>query len=184
MIPGRNTEAGKQYTRFKEDTLQAYRALELAVDEGLIRHLGISNAYDADDLRWLVANARIKVHVVQNKWNEETQWDWSVYEICQANGIQYQLYGVLKSEGLLTDPHLLALAQKHKISPQQAIYKLCQLWNMTPLCGSTSSTHMREALAVEAIKDIDEQDEDVKEIWETLLTRHLGVPAILEEDPN
>ncbi|OCF32205.1 hypothetical protein I316_06119 [Kwoniella heveanensis BCC8398] len=168
----------------KEDTLETYRALEKAVNQGLIQHLGVSNIYDAEELEWLIANTKVEIEVVQNRWNDHTKWDWSVFEVCRSRGIQYQSFGFLKSEALVNDEHLLSLASKHKITPQQAIYKLCQVWGMTPLCGSTKTTHMREAFSVEGMTGIKADDDDVKKVWEDLHIGVLGSAAESEDARN
>jgi aryl-alcohol dehydrogenase-like predicted oxidoreductase len=88
-----------------QDTLEAYRALEVYADHGQIRNLGVSNIYDRSELEWLISEARIPVQMIQNRWYEGNGWDWNgrftligvavkadltVYDLCQENGIRYQ----------------------------------------------------------------------------------------------
>jgi aryl-alcohol dehydrogenase-like predicted oxidoreductase len=58
-------------------------------DEGKIRMIGISNAYDVRLLEALAKER--KIDVVQNLWYQANSWDKDVYQYCMDNGIQYQL---------------------------------------------------------------------------------------------
>ncbi|WVR07834.1 hypothetical protein IAU60_004877 [Kwoniella sp. DSM 27419] len=137
--------------RTREHTLAAYRTLEDFVDQGKVRRLGVSNIYDPALLSWLIQEARVGLSVVQNRWYEGNGWDWEVYDICQANDIRYQSFWTLTgSPSLLGHPHLNGMADTYGLTPEQTVYKLCQLWNITPLCGSSTLAHVQEALAVES----------------------------------
>lgn len=57
-------------------------------DEGKVRKIGVSNAYDISILE-VLATERM-VEVVQNRWYEGNQWDAAVCRYCKENGIQYQ----------------------------------------------------------------------------------------------
>ncbi|BEI80295.1 hypothetical protein CcaverHIS002_0108240 [Cutaneotrichosporon cavernicola] len=57
-------------------TLEAYRALEKAVQEGKVGGLGVSNIYNVQELAWLVSEAKVPLRVVQNRWYEGNSWDW------------------------------------------------------------------------------------------------------------
>ncbi|WWD03465.1 hypothetical protein V865_001517 [Kwoniella europaea PYCC6329] len=155
--------------RSKEQTLSAYQALETFVKEGKIRQLGISNIYDPKLLLWLIERVEVKVGVVQNRWYEGNGWDWAVWEICQKNDIRYQSFWTLTgSPSLLQHPHLINLASKYGLTPEQTVYKLCQLWNITPLCGSTTLSHINEALAVEGATGLKEDTPEVKQLWDAM----------------
>ncbi|WWC64426.1 uncharacterized protein I303_107036 [Kwoniella dejecticola CBS 10117] len=153
----------------KEQTLSAYQTLESFVDAGKVRHLGVSNIYDPNLLSWLIERGRVKVGVVQNRWYEGNGWDWAVWEICQKNNIRYQSFWTLTgSPILLQHPRLINLASKYGLTPEQTTYKLCQLWNITPLCGSTTLSHINEALAVESATGLQEDTPEVKQLWEAM----------------
>ncbi|OCF61110.1 oxidoreductase [Kwoniella mangroviensis CBS 10435] len=155
--------------RSKEQTLSAYQTLETFVKEGKIRQLGISNIYDPILLSWLIERVEVKVGVVQNRWYEGNGWDWAVWEICQKNDIRYQSFWTLTgSPSLLQHPHLINLASGYGLTPEQTVYKLCQLWNITPLCGSTTLSHIGEALAVEGATGLKEDTPEVKQLWDAM----------------
>ncbi|KAK6909596.1 hypothetical protein I203_103617 [Kwoniella mangroviensis CBS 8507] len=155
--------------RSKEQTLSAYQTLETFVKEGKIRQLGISNIYNPILLSWLIERVEVKVGVVQNRWYEGNGWDWAVWEICQKNDIRYQSFWTLTgSPSLLQHPHLINLASVYGLTPEQTVYKLCQLWNITPLCGSTTLSHISEALAVEGATGLKEDTPEVKQLWDAM----------------
>ncbi|GMK54770.1 hypothetical protein CspeluHIS016_0113560 [Cutaneotrichosporon spelunceum] len=135
--------------RTRAATLEAYAALEAERAAGRVGRLGVSNV-GADELRWLLG--RVSVNVVQNRWYEGNGWDWEVYDLCRSEGIEYQAFWTLTgSPGLLASRPVRALAARQGCTPQQVVYRLCQLWNITPLCGTTNEAHMREALEVEGL---------------------------------
>lgn len=47
---------------------------------------------------------------------------------------------------LLRNAQLLAIADAHGCTPEQAVYRIAQLRGITPLCGSTNEQHLCEAL--------------------------------------
>ncbi|WWC91550.1 uncharacterized protein L201_006496 [Kwoniella dendrophila CBS 6074] len=153
----------------KEQTLIAYKTLEKFVEEGKINNLGISNIYDPNLLLWLMENSNVNIGVVQNRWYEGNGWDWGVWEICQKHNIRYQSFWTLTgSPTLLQHPHLIDLASKYGLTPEQTVYKLCQLWDITPLCGSTTLSHINEALAVESATGLTKDTPEVKQLWDAM----------------
>jgi diketogulonate reductase-like aldo/keto reductase len=71
-------------------TLQAWRTLVALQDEGHVRAIGLSNAYDPSLLSRLGEDSGRAVQVVQNRWYERNGWDCEVVKWCHANGAQYQ----------------------------------------------------------------------------------------------
>lgn len=119
-------------------TLAAYQTLEGFVPSK-IGALGVSNIYEADELAWLISKAKVPVSVVQNRWYEGNGWDWegelyvcdrtdAVYDLCQKHNIQYQSFWTLTGSPTLSRfKPLVDLAKRNKCTPQQAIYRLCQM---------------------------------------------------------
>nr|XP_031860537.1 uncharacterized protein CI109_004148 [Kwoniella shandongensis]KAA5527609.1 hypothetical protein CI109_004148 [Kwoniella shandongensis] len=155
--------------RTREQTLEAYRTLEDFVSQGKVRELGVSNCYDPKVLKSLIVEAKVKVGVVQNRWYEGNGWDWAIHDICQQSGIRYQSFWTLSgSPTLLRHPALINLANKYSLTPEQTMYKICQIWNITPLCGSTTLSHVNEALAVEGATGLKEDTPEVKQLWDAM----------------
>ena len=71
-------------------TLQAWRILVALQDEGRVRAIGLSNAYDPTLLARLGEDSGRAVQVVQNRWYERNGWDSEVVKWCHANSAQYQ----------------------------------------------------------------------------------------------
>lgn len=76
-----------------KQTMEAWKTLMELQDEGKIRLIGVSNAYDVRVLA-AIHEAR-KVQVVQNRWYEGNGWDQDVVNYCKESGIMYQYVLVL-----------------------------------------------------------------------------------------
>ena len=74
------------------DTLEAWRAMEAAVDAGRVRALGISNCYEPAALRALWRDARIKPSIVQNRFHRKTGYDREIRAFCREHGLRYQSF--------------------------------------------------------------------------------------------
>lgn len=168
----------------REDTLKAYLTLSRFLSTKQVRHLGISNCYDPLLLKWLIDSVaeysskhqeepEVKVEIVQNRWYEGNGWDWDIYDICRAHDIRYQSFWTLTgSPTLLKQPFLINLAAKYGLTPEQTIYKLCQLWGITPLCGTTSLAHAKEAVSVENATGLMSSTEEVIKLWNAMGGRY------------
>lgn len=71
-------------------TLEAWQVLAALQDEGKVRKIGLSNAYDVNLIRKLGFESGRKVQIVQNRWFEGNGWDKAVVTWCQENGAQHQ----------------------------------------------------------------------------------------------
>ncbi|KAK4684757.1 hypothetical protein P7C73_g5412, partial [Tremellales sp. Uapishka_1] len=127
----------------REDTLTAYRTLEGFQAQGKIRMLGISNIYDVGLLRWLIERVEVPIGVVQNR----------------------SFWTLTGSPVLLQNPLVSSLSRKSAFTPEQTVYRIAQLFGITPLCGSTDEVHMKEALAADtAAPGFGDDDEEAKTI--------------------
>lgn len=90
-----------------------------------------------------------------------------MYDLCQKHDIAYQSFWTLTgSPSLLKSSPLTALAKRSGCTPEQAVYRLCQLWNITPLCGSTKEKHMAEALQAENL--FGKEEPEVALLWKAM----------------
>ena len=71
-------------------TLTAWRTLIALRASGVVRAIGISNAYDIATLEALEREGGARPEVVQNRWYERNGWDGDVWAYCVQHGIQYQ----------------------------------------------------------------------------------------------
>jgi hypothetical protein len=81
------------------------------------------------------------------------------------------------SPSLLGHSALVSLGSKYDLTPEQTLYKLCQLyvdwdrrvltprWDITPLCGSTNLAHVQEALAIQDLDGLEKDDPEVQALW-------------------
>jgi diketogulonate reductase-like aldo/keto reductase len=130
-------------------TLDVWRAMEALAAGGGVRHLGISNCYDLDELSALYDSARIKPSVVQNRFYADTRYDREIRAFCRSRRITYQSFWTLTA-----NPHLLAhatisdLASKYGRTPAQILFRHLTQIDVVPLTGTRSEQHMREDLAI------------------------------------
>jgi len=135
--------------RAARDTLTVWRALEQAVEQGLVRQLGISNCYDEDVLLELCASARIQPTVLQNRFYADTGYDKELRALCRERGIVYQSFWTLSAnKHLLQYAAVTALSKKHQRTPAQILFRYVTQEGIVPLTGTQSDEHMREDLAI------------------------------------
>ncbi len=51
-----------------KDMMEVWRAMEVEVEQGSVRMLGVSNCYELAQLQKLWSEAKVKPRVVQNRW--------------------------------------------------------------------------------------------------------------------
>jgi diketogulonate reductase-like aldo/keto reductase len=133
----------------REQTLEAWHAMESLVDGGGVRQLGISNCYDLRDLKALHQSARVKPAVLQNRFYADTGYDVDIRSFCRQEGIVYESFWTLTANpGLLGNPKLLNLASQHQCAPAQILFRYLSQQGVVPLTGTTSEVHMRDDLAI------------------------------------
>jgi aryl-alcohol dehydrogenase-like predicted oxidoreductase len=133
-----------------ESIAERFEVLAALREEGLIRHLGLSNV-DVGQLAEACAIA--PVTAVQNHFNPVHSQDTDLLAACEERGVGFVAFGSLGSgRGELDDTELAAVAARHGISIAQAA--LAWLFSISPVTlaipGSGSIAHLEENL--EAIK--------------------------------
>lgn len=132
-----------------DQTAEAWQAMEVIVDSGGAKQLGISNCYQLGALEDLYRAARIKPAVLQNRFYAETNYDRALRAFCRRQGIIYQSFWTLSA-----NPHLLAhgtitrLAEEYGRTPAGILFRYLTQEDVVPLTGTTSVAHMREDLAI------------------------------------
>ncbi|MGD1904924.1 MAG: aldo/keto reductase [Leptolyngbyaceae cyanobacterium] len=111
--------------------LDTWQALEACVDQGLCRHIGVSN-FSAAKLQALVADAKIKPEMNQVELHPYLQQP-DLLAFCQSQNIHLTGYSPLGSPDrpaglkaedepiLLEDPEIVAIADRHNASPAQVL---------------------------------------------------------------
>lgn len=119
-----------------------WTAMEALHADGRVRHLGVSNV-SAEQLRALVAAARVAPTFVQNRCYARTGWDREVRAVCQWHGVTYQGFSLLTANRReLADPRLAAVAARHGVDPEHAVFAFARAVGMVPLTGSSSAAHL------------------------------------------
>ena len=130
-----------------EQTLEVWHAMEVLVDDGRVRHIGISNCYRLDAFEALYRASRIKPTVLQNRFYAESDYDVALRAFCRRHEVTYQSFWTLTA-----NPHLLAdetfrlLSLKYQRTPAQLLFRYLTQNGVVPLTGTRSEAHMREDL--------------------------------------
>ena len=133
-----------------ESLAARFEALAALREEGLIRHLGLSNV-DADHLA--EARAIAPVAAVQNLFHLAKQDDAALLDLCAASGIAFVPFGPIGSGDGLDDARLATVAARHRATVSQTA--LAWLLALSPatlaIPGTGSVAHLEENLAASSI---------------------------------
>ena len=145
----------------RESVAEAFGALAELQKEGLIRHLGLSEASDA---QLTEAQAIAPVVTVQNLYNLATRRDDALVDRCAAEGIAYAAYFPLGGFTPLQSATLNDVAGRLGASAQQVAlaWLLQRSPTMVLIPGTSSVAHLRENIAAadlvlppEAVAELD-----------------------------
>jgi pyridoxine 4-dehydrogenase len=125
--------------------------LAILQEQGLIRHLGVSNVTAAQIKE---ARASVDVVCVQNFYNLAHRVDDSLIDDLAADGIAYVPYFPLGGFKPLQSEELTAVAVEFGVTPMQAAlaWLLRRSSNILLIPGTSSVVHLRENLAVAALE--------------------------------
>jgi diketogulonate reductase-like aldo/keto reductase len=128
---------------------ETWRAMEDAVDEGLVGLLGISNV-SVDQLDALLGRARIRPVFVQNRCLARASWDAEVRAVCHTHNAIYQAFSLLSGnrEVLFLKPPVTEIARRHNKTVPQVVFRFAIQLGMLPLTGTTDGAHMRQDLDI------------------------------------
>lgn len=141
---------------------KTWAAMEKLVDNGLARHIGVSN-FSTTKLTDLLNVARIKPEANQVELHPYLQ-QRKLVDFCQENRIHVTAYSPLgskdrpdrlKEEGeptLLMDPVILGLAEQHSVTPAQILLSWAVHQGIVAIPKSTSSKRLKENLAAAQIQ--------------------------------
>ena len=130
----------------RESVAEPFGALAELQKEGLIRHLGLSEASDA---QLTEAQAIAPVVTVQNLYNLADRRDDALVDRCAAEGIAYAAYFPLGGFTPLQSAALDRVAARLGASPQQVAlaWLLRRSPTMVLIPGTSSLAHLRENIA-------------------------------------
>jgi len=129
-----------------EEDWAAWRAMEKIHESGRVGLLGVSNV-SLDQLEILYKEAKLKPRFVQNRCYAVSGWDRAVRAFCKTNSIVYQGFSLLTANrSVLASQQLATLAQRHRCSTAQLIFRFAIGEGIIPLTGTTDAQHMQQDL--------------------------------------
>ncbi|WP_030902519.1 oxidoreductase [Streptomyces sp. NRRL F-5126] len=126
---------------------ERFAALSRLRDEGLIRHLGVSNVTAA---QLAEARAIAPVAAVQNRYGVLDQDDDALVDTCAAAGIAFVPFFALGgSGGSLSDAALRKVAERHGATEHQVAiaWGLARSPSVVQIPGTASLAHLEENMA-------------------------------------
>jgi diketogulonate reductase-like aldo/keto reductase len=131
---------------------EVWGAIEEIYASGKAKMIGISNV-SAEQLAELVAKAKTKPMVVQNRCYAVTGWDEEVRAICSEHNIIYQGFSLLTAnQRVLTESSVQAIADRLETGVAQVVFRFAMQIGMLPLTGTTSAQRMKEDLKAEQLE--------------------------------
>jgi len=132
-----------------KQTQEAWLAMEILVDTGKVRQIGISNCYQLSMLDSLYDRARIKPAVVQNRFYADTRFDRTIRAWCRPRNVIYQSFWTLTANPkALASSTITGLAAKYQRTAPQILFRYLTQLDVAPLTGTSSEQHMQEDLAI------------------------------------
>ena len=140
-------------------TIDVWRAMEEAVDQGKVQILGISNCYDFQFFTQLYNAARHKPKVLQNRFYAKSGWDNDLRAFCVQNQVLYQSFWTLTANPeLLQNKFTKQIAAKYKMTDAQVLFKFLIDLGHQPLTGCKSTHHVKEAVSVKDFARLTEEE--------------------------
>ena len=134
-----------------------WEAMEALVDDGLVRHIGVSN-FNVPKLDSLLDNARIKPEMNQIEMHPYLQQP-KMYDFARERGVHLTAYSPLgstdrperlKEEGepvVLDDPTIAEIAARHDASPAQVLISWAIHRDTAVIPKSVTPAHIKDNLA-------------------------------------
>ena len=151
----------------REPVAETLRAMDELVDEGKVREIGVSN-FDVDRLHEAREAADHDLLADQVQFNP--YWDQSaLLDYCEIHDLLLTAYSPLGHGGVLSDPVLAEVGDRHGKSPAQVAIRWClQHPNVSVIPKATSREHLAANLDV---FDFELSDEEVERVRRPSKTR-------------
>lgn len=140
---------------------ETFRALNQAVEQGKVKHLGVSN-FDLEQLKKAqnLADTPMATNQVLYNLHHRTYMMNGVLNYCQQEDILLTAYSPIDRGYLIDDPTILEIAAQYKSTPAQiALNWLIRQKNVIALPMSTKEEHLKENLGALEL-DLSESDLD------------------------
>eukprot|EP00794_Sanderia_malayensis_P003538 gene3538-4041_t len=145
--------------RNQEFRQHSWRALEELKNEGLIRHIGVSN-YTVAHLQEMKTYATIQPAVNQVEFHPHLYQE-ELLDYCTRNGICVQAYSSLGCGILVGDPVIKAIAKQYCKSESQILLKWALQHGLGVIPKSTNPKHIAENFQ---LKDFQISNKDMEKI--------------------
>lgn len=133
----------------KQKRLETWRALQEAVDAGLVRSLGVSNwgiKHIEELLEWPGLKYKPVVNQIEvNPWKRHSH---DIVPFCHEKGIIVEGYSPLTMGYRLEDPSLEAMAKKYHKTPAQVLLRWLVQHGVVGVPKTTSPKRMVENLSI------------------------------------
>ena len=139
---------------FHQENLGVYKAMEEAVMDGKVRHIGVSN-FSIADLENILAHCSIKPYVNQICCHAHNV-DSDLLEFCKGKGIKVEAYSPLGHGKLLSDEVLQKMAKEHGVPLTTLAMSFLAQIGTTPICKATSEEHLKENIPADLDLSADE----------------------------
>ena len=129
---------------YEEVNRETWRAFEHLLNEGYVRAIGVSN-FLPKHLKALLKSAKVVPMIDQIEFHPGWMQPEAV-SFCEEHGILVEAWSPLGSGKLLSDPALVALAEKYNRSAAQICLRWCLQKGKLPLPKSTTPARIEENL--------------------------------------
>jgi diketogulonate reductase-like aldo/keto reductase len=141
----------------REYRQQVWRQMELLLDSGACRAIGVSN-FEQRHLEDVIEECAVVPHVNQIEFNPY-QNPASLTAFCRGHGIVVEGYCPLAKGNVLQEPAVLSIARKHGQHAATVLLRWSLQQGVVCIPKSTSAAHIRDNLKV---FDIALDDEDMR----------------------
>lgn len=132
------------WDNYEEANRETWRAFEHLLNEGYVRAIGVSN-FLPKHLKALLKSAKVVPMIDQIEFHPGWMQPETV-SFCEEHGILVEAWSPLGSGKLLSDPALVALAEKYNRSAAQICLRWCLQKGKLPLPKSTTPARIEENL--------------------------------------
>ncbi len=153
---------GVDYPQSEEDYLEdgdapiedTWTGMEDCLDEGLTKHIGLSN-FNIDKIQRVLDDCMMKPELVQCEWHPYLPQQ-TLHDYCKTNKILMSGYALMGSPGrgdmfrnsneplLLSEPAMESIAKKHNCSVAQALIAYSLKRKTAAIVKSSNAAHQKE----------------------------------------
>lgn len=160
------SEMGNQEgTRYEEENLAVWKAMEEAYQAGCLRAIGISN-FNESDLQNILNHATVKPAVNQIQVNV-TYCPLKLISFCQNLDILVMAYAPNATGRLVQNPDIAKIAAKYQVSVPQVCIRFCLQLGTLPLPKTTHTEYIHENAALDFV--LSEEDMNMLKQMNTIV---------------